>query len=448
MNGTNGKLWNKDFTILWQGQLISDIGNGIFMFVFGFWILALTDNNKILYGTVFACLSIPRVLFGPFAGTYADRHSRKWIIVFADLFRGVLFVLLAIVALNMKEELPIYVLFAAAIVSGLCSAFFSPAIISAIPDIVPMSKLTKANSLRTFSNSAGTFIGYALGGSLLGLMPDPATRIADIPLIVLGYGVCFLYASITQFFMRIQAIHKHAEKKHILREMIEGLKYTLSEPGRRTLIIVGMFLNFFVYIGMTLLTPLFNETDGYGALMLGLVMGTMMMGQICGMLFISFLKFNSKDRPKIFYTFIAVLIGCMIPVGLVFNVHVMFPLAFFIGVSVAVVVTLMYTLLQVTVPAVSRGRVFGVMSTVFEGLNPIAPILGGVISSVLPSVYFLSTIISPVRLTIVGAFLFAALMLAYVFFNRSFRTYLKSEPVGEDNDEASVERPEPGFPKI
>lgn len=438
MNGNNGKLWNKNFAILWQGQLISDIGNGIFMFVFGFWILALTNKNMILYGTVFACLSIPRVLFGPFAGTFADRHSRKWIIVFADLARGILFVGVALLALRMKENFSVYYLFLTAAISGFCSAFFSPAIASAIPDIVPMSKLTKANSLRTFSNSASNFIGYALGGTLVGFMKTPAQMIAHIPLLVLGYGVCFLYASGTQFFMKIPAIHKKIEHKHILHDMVEGLKFTFSQRGIRTLIITGMFLNFFVYVGMSMLTPLFDERPDYGALNLGLVMGTMMVGQLGGMLFISFLKFSSKDRPKIFYASIAVLIGCMIPAGLVYNVNVMFPLAFFIGIAVAIMVTLMYTLIQITVPAVSRGRVFGVMSTVFEGLNPVAPLLAGVIAS------FIS-----VRLTIVGAFSCAALVLFYAFFNRPFRAYLKSEPIYDDTSAEEAEAaPEPEVPHI
>jgi MFS family permease len=172
-----------------------------------------------------------------------------------------------------------------------------------------------------------------------------------------------------------------------------------------------------VYVGMTMLTPLFNQD--YSALWLGLVMGTMMVGQLVGMLLISFLKFSSKDRPKVFYASIAVLIGCMIPVGLVYNVYVMFPLAFFIGIAVAIMVTLMYTLIQITVPAVSRGRVFGVMSTVFEGLNPVAPILAATIA----------TLISSVRLTIVGAFACAGMVLAYAFFNRPFKAYLASEPL-------------------
>ena len=88
--GASGKLWNKDFAILWQGQLISDLGNGIFNAILGFWVLDIT-GSELLMGTVMACLSIPRVLFGPFAGTFADRHSRKWIIVVADLVRGVMF---------------------------------------------------------------------------------------------------------------------------------------------------------------------------------------------------------------------------------------------------------------------------------------------------------------------------------------------------------------------
>jgi MFS transporter, DHA3 family, macrolide efflux protein len=417
--GTGGKLWNKNFSILWQGQFISDLGNGIFLAVLSFWILKLTGST-IMMGTILACLSIPRVLFGPFAGAFADRHSRKWIIVTADLIRGVLFTVIGLAAVLMDKaniSFPSFILYPMAIISGICSAFFSPAIISAIPDIVPLDKLTKANSLRTFSQSCSSLVGYALGGVLYSLL-------RGAPVLVFGYGICFLYASFTQFFMQIPNLHHFREQKHIFREMIDGLKYTFSQKGISALIITGMFLNFFAIIGVTLLAPLFKYEKGYGEAMYGAVMATMMIGQLLGMAFVSFVKLKSKDRPVVFFLSVAALVGGMIPVGLVNNVFVMFPLALIIGMAVAIMTILLFTLLQITVHAENRGRVFGIMSTVFEGLNPLAMIVSG----------FLAALFS-VRPTIVGAFACAGVVLLFAFFNRPFRVFLKSEPLPEALDE-------------
>lgn len=412
--GRGNKLWNKDFAILWQGQLISDLGNGIFNAILSFWVLDIT-GSKIMMGTILACLSLPRVLLGPFAGAFADRHSRKWIIVLADAIRGILFTGIGLLALGLKNDFPSYILYPAGIISGICSAFFSPAIISAIPDIVSVEHLTKANSFRTFSQSASSFVGYAAGGVLY-------TLLRGAPTLVFGYGLCFIYASVTQLFMHIPNIHKEVGQKHILRDMMDGMKYTFNQKGIRSLIIIGMFLNFFAMMGITLLVPLFKEEPGYGEAMYGAVMATMMVGQLIGMALVSMLKIKAKDRSMVFYLAVTALIGCMIPVGLVRNVFVMFPFALVIGTSIAIMTILMYTLLQITVAPENRGKVFGIMSTVFEGLNPVSQSASGFVSEVFG-----------VRPTIVGAFICAAGVLGFAFFNKPFKVFLKSEPkYGED----------------
>ena len=67
------KLWNRNFAILWQGQLISDFGNAEFAVALGFWVLERTSGNTVLMGIVEAAFAIPGVLLGPFAGTLARR---------------------------------------------------------------------------------------------------------------------------------------------------------------------------------------------------------------------------------------------------------------------------------------------------------------------------------------------------------------------------------------
>jgi MFS family permease len=233
--------------------------------------------------------------------------------------------------------------------------------------------------------------------------------------------------------MQIPNIQHFREQKHILREMIDGLKYTFSQKGISALITTGMFLNFFAVIGITLLAPLFKYEKGYGEAMYGAVMATMMVGQLLGMAFISFLKLKSKDRPVVFFLSVVALVGCMIPVGLVRNVYLLFPFALVIGMAIAIMTILLYTLLQITIHPTNRGRVFGIMSTVFEGLNPLAMIASG----------FLAQIFD-VRPTIVGSFACAAVVLCFAFFNKSFKVFLKSEPAVESNGG----QPEHELPRI
>ncbi len=411
----SGKLWNKNFVLLWQGQLVSELGIGVYNAIMGFWVLDITGSMAMM-GTILACQALPRVLFGPFAGAYTDRHSRKWIIVSMDLIRGLLFGAVGLMAIYMRREnlpFPSIILYPVTVLSGIASAFFSPAIISSVPDLVPVEKLTKANSLRAFSQAASNLLGFAAGGWLYGKLQGPP--------IVFFTGMAFVLSGITEMFMTIPEVRTSSVvKKHILLEMWEGMKYTFSQSGIRVLITIGMFLNFFVNIGITLLAPLFKTEPGYGVEMYGVVMATLMAGQLVGMLLVSSVKNKASNRAKMFYISIVALIAGMIPVGLIYNVFVMLPLALVIGTAVSIMTVLLYTLLQITVQPEHRGRVFGIMSTVFEGLIPVSMAVSGFAAE-----------LAGVRPTILGAFSCASIVLLFAIFNRPFRVFLKTEPMAQ-----------------
>lgn len=76
----NNKLWNKNFTLLWQGQLVSCLGDAFYSIALGFWVLDKTGSSAIM-GILMAAVSIPRVIIGPFAGVIVDRFDRKKLIL-------------------------------------------------------------------------------------------------------------------------------------------------------------------------------------------------------------------------------------------------------------------------------------------------------------------------------------------------------------------------------
>ncbi|MEI6602382.1 MAG: MFS transporter, partial [Clostridia bacterium] len=124
------RVWNKNFIILWQGQMISDLGNIIFNLTLGFWILNEFNKNLLVFGGVMALVAIPRIFLGSFGGTFADKHDRKKILITTDLIRGVLFTFAGLGI--MYRFLPIWASVVIAIISGVCSAFISPAIASSV----------------------------------------------------------------------------------------------------------------------------------------------------------------------------------------------------------------------------------------------------------------------------------------------------------------------------
>ena len=81
------RLLNRNFFLLWQGQLVSQTGNQVAIVAMLFWIEQTTDSAS-LVGLIMMVSALPSVLLGPIGGTFADHYSRRAIIVYSDLFSG------------------------------------------------------------------------------------------------------------------------------------------------------------------------------------------------------------------------------------------------------------------------------------------------------------------------------------------------------------------------
>ncbi len=406
------RLWNFNFTVLWQGQLISDFGNAAFAIALGFWVLDRTGGDTARMGIIEAVFAIPAVLLGPFAGAVADRFNRKWIIVLADFLRGLIFT--AMGAMLFFDIFPFWAIYPLAILTGICGAFFSPAISSSIPEIVPPDDLSRANSARGLSSSLTGLLGSSLGGWLFAVL--------KAPLMILLNGLSFLYASITQLFIRIPAARRGTVRKQILRDMADGMKFTFRHRGIRTLIFTGMLINFFAVAGMTLLTPLFNGTPGFGVANYGYMMGAMMIGSVAGMLLLSVFKVKPGRRSGLFGASVMIMVCALLPISFIRTVAWLFPLAFIAGITNAVVNTLLQTVMQITVPSGDRGKVFGLLGTLMQGLQPIAMAAAGLIAG-----------LAGVRPVLAVSFSMMILAALPLLFDRPFRAFIDSG-VRQDNE--------------
>ena len=79
------KLFEKDFTLVVIGQIISLFGNATIRFALPLYLLNQTGSSA-LYGTVTACAFIPAVLMSPIGGMIADRVNKRNVMVLLDFF--------------------------------------------------------------------------------------------------------------------------------------------------------------------------------------------------------------------------------------------------------------------------------------------------------------------------------------------------------------------------
>jgi DHA3 family macrolide efflux protein-like MFS transporter len=82
------KLLNRNFFLLWQGQFISRLGSQVVAVALVFWIKHATGSAALM-GPIQMASSLPAVILAPIGGAFADRYSRRKIIVLSDALRGV-----------------------------------------------------------------------------------------------------------------------------------------------------------------------------------------------------------------------------------------------------------------------------------------------------------------------------------------------------------------------
>ena len=147
-------LWKKRYFTMLFGQAISLISSGILQMSIIFYLTAKTNSAMVLaIGTLIGFL--PQAVLGPFAGAFVDRHSRKSIMIWADLLIAITGGVLAVVAIFM--ELPVWLIMLVLLVRSIGTAFHSPASSAVTPLIVPQEQLTKCVG---YTQTIGHWINY------------------------------------------------------------------------------------------------------------------------------------------------------------------------------------------------------------------------------------------------------------------------------------------------
>lgn len=203
-----GKIWNKNYILLLQGQLVSTIGDSLYSIALAFFVLKLTGSTA-LVGMIMGIVTIPRIILGPFAGTIVDRYNRKMLIVWADFIRGISIVAVSFLAYN--DMLKVWMLMAVAVIDGVCATFFNPAMETVMPMVVPEDKLVKANSIFGMGQSAADIIGQTAGGALYKLL--------GAPMIFLINGISYIFSAGTETFIKVPYDKTVKQEKSIWQDM-------------------------------------------------------------------------------------------------------------------------------------------------------------------------------------------------------------------------------------
>ena len=370
--GKKIKLWHKDFILLWQGQLVSYLGDVIYSFALSFWVLNITGSTALM-GILQAASMAPRLIIGPFAGVLVDKWDRKKIIVIADVIRGVLATFVGIAALN--GFLEIWMVFVVGIITSLCSAFFNPAITSVKPDIVDKSKLVKANSVTSLAQAGASMLGSAMSGVIYVAVGAPYMFLFD--------GIAYLFSAFTEIFIRVPKRKWEKSEITFIEDFKSGLAFVWTFKALRNMFIISCGLNFFFNAAFVLMLPLFNEASYLGAERYGFAMAMSSVGMIVGGALLSIINIKNHKRYAIVVcTFLPMAILFLL-IPIVQNYYVILVVS---AISFALNImgnTIFDSVLMTIIPEEKRGKVFALINTLSMGLTPLGLAIGGVLGEIL-----------------------------------------------------------------
>lgn len=398
------KLWTPSFLILWQGQLVSTMGDAIYSIALGFWVLSVTGSTALM-GTLMAASTLPGVLVSPFAGVLIDRCNRKRIFILMDMLRAVCIILLAVAAY--RGFLAIWMVFAAGILLSVCGAVFGPGIQATVPDMVPKSKITNASSIFSVVGVGANMVGGVAGGALFQALGAPALFLFD--------GLSFLFSGATLPFVKIPK-NSVKEKPHFFKDMAEGFKFIWNQKGLRMILLVAALINFFANIGIVLFLPLFQSIPSLGAQKYGIAMACFLAGATAGFVCFSIVSIKAMNKLPLFVASNIIFNICMIvginqasfPVMLIFLVLT--------GFFNSVVNVILMSTVQASTPQEVRGKVMSFMTMLTQGLTPFAMALGGVLGGILP-----------IRFVISAAFAAVFFITVPSFFSKQFKKYITTD---------------------
>lgn len=170
-----GALRHRPFALLWTGQFISSVGDGVFRVALAWTVLQLTGSALAMGGIFFASL-IPTIALALFGGVAADRLPRRLILLCSDAGRGVIVALVAVLALG--HHLQLWHLVVLSLLFGIADGFFTPSYQSIIPQLVETDALQPANALVQSSSELSRLLGPVLGAIALAVTAGQAAAFA------------------------------------------------------------------------------------------------------------------------------------------------------------------------------------------------------------------------------------------------------------------------------
>ncbi len=391
-------------------QGITLFGSSLVQFAI-IWYVTLKTSSGVWVSALTVAAYVPQFIISFFSGVWADRYPRKRLIIFADAMIALATLALTLLMPYIGEETSLLLaLVIISIIRSFGTGIQTPAVNSAIPQLVPEDILMKFNGVNSALQSLVQFAAPAAAGAVLSFGTLRETLVIDIATAIAGIGI--LSAVSIPFT-------KSEEAPSMLSEMKAGFKYATKDSFVGPLLLLfGLFI--FLCVPAGFLATLFVSRyygDTYWYLTLVEVIG--FMGMAAGGLLIGAWG-GFKNRVKTLVVGMIAFGVLAIGMGAVDHFVVYLVLMAIYGIALTMVQTASTTLLQENTPPAMQGRMFGLFGAMFSGFLPLGMVVFGPLADAIS-----------MRLLMIASGVLLIIMAVAILLNKSF--YFHGKVTKEQN---------------
>lgn len=244
-----GLLINRNFALLWSGQVASTIGDYIFDTTLVLWIATILAKGQpwapLAVGGVLIAASIPVFALGPFAGVFTDRWNKRRTMLWMDALRAVLIVLLLFFTgitqfIHLSVGWQLTAMYGTVLLASACGQFFEPSHLGLFGSILKEEEQAKASSLLQTVMSMGIIVGPTIGTLLFFALGVQLALVLN----ACSFVISFLTLLAIKLPREEQGDEEEEAGEGFWREFTEGIRFFAGNRVLTTLLIAGMIVVF------------------------------------------------------------------------------------------------------------------------------------------------------------------------------------------------------------
>ena len=344
-----GPLANLEFDKLFLGQVLSHFADAIIQFLLVAILIRMSGSAGKSIAIMFFVFLLPQFLLSPFSGALCDRFSRRAILSLSCLFRAITVGAIIFLTPHLSQNL----IYTFAFILGTGAAFFYPAKMSAVTNVVKSEQLKFANALTSSIGAIALLFG-AFGANYL-------INIGEVKAFSVVGGM-YLFGAILTAIIKFFIPQNYFVKKEKSNDMAVALNYLKKHKKALYLVGLTICLQFIVAVFSNSLNALITDFYGLSFSDLTYLRTLLGVGIVAGMG--ATIYFARIMRiPHLFASGFIVLCLALVTAPLCKSVQTAWLWLIPIGIADAVVIVMLDTILQKITPDRVRGKIFGLQLT-------------------------------------------------------------------------------------